>query len=167
MSCQACIRVPVIFLTSSRRRSSGAEAAVNAPFSLVATAVSSSQINLGWNDTNPTSTWYSIERSLTSSSGFVAIGTTGRQQTAYQDTGLSSGATYYYRRACVQAGRDQLGVLERRGRDDARRPDGALRSGRSHGVRRRVHADQSRVERVDRQRRLGLSGYRLYAAASS
>src|SRR5207253_1625992 len=81
-----------------------AEAAVSAPSSLVATAVSSSQINLAWEDnTNPGSVSYSIERSASSSSGFVPVGSTGRQ-TAYQDVGLSSGVTYYYRVRALKPG---------------------------------------------------------------
>ena len=43
---------------------------LNAPTSLNATAVSISQINLTWTDTNKTEKGYRIKRSLSSGSGF-------------------------------------------------------------------------------------------------
>src|SRR5436309_3338206 len=81
-----------------------AAAALNAPFSLVATAVSSSQIDLGWRDANTGSVSYSIERSLSPTNGFTAVAAVGRQVAAYQDTGLASGTTYYYRVRALKPG---------------------------------------------------------------
>ena len=46
---------------------------VSPPTSLTATAVSSSQINLAWVDTNTNESNYFVERSLSSTSGFTQI----------------------------------------------------------------------------------------------
>jgi len=75
-------------------------AALVAPTNLNAVAVSSSQINLTWTDTNSGKTnesGYSIERSLSPTSGFAQIGSVLKNITTYSDAGLSSGITYYYR----------------------------------------------------------------------
>jgi beta-glucanase (GH16 family) len=65
---------------------------------LTATAISSSQINLIWTTNGNTAVTYSVFRSITS--GFTANTATqvatGLQTTAYSDTGLASGTTYYY-----------------------------------------------------------------------
>jgi fibronectin type 3 domain-containing protein len=69
-----------------------------APSSLVATAASTSQINLSWVDNATNESGFKVERSLTaSSSGFSQIATVGANVTAYQDTGLAPSTTYYYR----------------------------------------------------------------------
>src|SRR5262245_38677173 len=67
------------------------------PPSLAAAAVSASQIHLSWTDPNGNESGFSIERSVSSGSGFTQIGTATRNTTAYEDTGLAAGATYYYR----------------------------------------------------------------------
>ena len=87
----------VIFLLF---QSASAWAALAAPSNLSATAVSSSQINLTWTDTNSGKTnesGYSIERSLSPTSGFAKIGSVLKNITTYSNTGLASGTTYYYR----------------------------------------------------------------------
>ncbi|MFH0887630.1 MAG: PEGA domain-containing protein [Planctomycetota bacterium] len=66
----------------------------NAPSSLVANTVSSSQINLTWTDSD-IEYGFSIERS--SGSGFIEIIRTGTNVTNYSNTGLSASTTYYYR----------------------------------------------------------------------
>jgi titin len=72
-----------------------------APSGLTATAVSSSQINLGWlataiSETN--SYGFKIERSLTQDTGYSLIGTIGQETTSYSDTaGLILGTRYWYR----------------------------------------------------------------------
>ena len=81
-------------------QSASAWAALAAPTNLSATAVSSSQINLTWTDTNSGKTnesGYSIERSLSPTSGFAKIGSVLKNITTYSNTGLTSGTTYYYR----------------------------------------------------------------------
>jgi hypothetical protein len=77
-------------------------AALNPP-SLTATAISTSQIRLNWNDPNPNETGYQIERSLYSSSGFALIATAAKNATTYTSSGLASGTTYYYRARAVKA----------------------------------------------------------------
>src|SRR5437867_5323908 len=73
-----------------------------APSSFSAAPVSSSEIDLRWADTNlklvqATETGYSIERSLSATSGFVRIGTSAKNVTTYKDTGCAGSTTYYYR----------------------------------------------------------------------
>src|SRR5262245_31059652 len=77
-------------------------AQLSAPTSFSATPVSSSQIDLRWTDSNlklvqSTITGYSIERSLSATSGFALIDTTTKNATAYKDMGRASATTYYYR----------------------------------------------------------------------
>src|SRR6266446_1870733 len=74
-----------------------AAAALLAPGSLTATAVSTSAIKLSWVDTNSTETGYSVERSLNATTGWIAIALLSRNVTSYQDGGLASATTYYYR----------------------------------------------------------------------
>jgi len=68
-----------------------------APSGLVATAVSTSQINLHWNDNSSDETSFEIERSTLATSGFVKIATVGPNVTAFSNTGLSKNRKYYYR----------------------------------------------------------------------
>ncbi len=71
------------------------------PTGLVATAVSSSQINLSWNASSG-ATSYTVYRSPTSTGTYANIGTaTG---TTYNNTGLSASTTYYYKVAASNAG---------------------------------------------------------------
>ncbi|MGB7156758.1 MAG: fibronectin type III domain-containing protein, partial [Tepidisphaeraceae bacterium] len=77
-----------------------------APSGLSATAVSSSQIDLAWNDV-ATETGYTIERSLTGTGGWTQIDTVGANVTTYADsTGLSGNTTYHYRVRATNAGGD-------------------------------------------------------------
>lgn len=75
-----------------------------APAGLTATAVSSSQIRLDWQDlTNETS--YKLERSADGSTGWTQIATPAANATTYTDGGLAAGTQYYYRlRATNSAG---------------------------------------------------------------
>lgn len=70
-----------------------------APGTLSATAVSSSQINLSWNDNSDNETGFRIER-RTGTGAFSEIATVGANVTAYSDTRLNESTTYYY---CVRA----------------------------------------------------------------
>lgn len=67
-----------------------------APSNLSATAVSSSQINLSWTDNSNDETGFSIERSVNGLS-FNEIDTVGANVTSYNNTGLNSNTTYYYK----------------------------------------------------------------------
>jgi galactose oxidase len=68
----------------------------DAPSSLTATTVSSSQINLSWTDNAATESGFTVERSADGVS-FVTIATLGANATSYQNTGLSPSTTYRYR----------------------------------------------------------------------
>jgi fibronectin type 3 domain-containing protein len=70
--------------------------APGAPTGLTATAVSTTQINLSWNDVTLES-GYQVERSLDGSTGWTQVGTPGANVTSFSDTGLSPNTTYYYR----------------------------------------------------------------------
>lgn len=70
---------------------------VTAPTGFVATAVSSTQINLAWTDANVHETGFLIERSATNATGFTVLGTTAANATAYSDTTVGPGETWYYR----------------------------------------------------------------------
>jgi hypothetical protein len=68
-----------------------------APSGLIVAPASSSQINLTWTDNSSSETGFEIERSNSSGSGFGLIVTTAANATSYNDTGLNSNTTYYYR----------------------------------------------------------------------
>ena len=67
-----------------------------APDNLLATAVSSSQINLSWNDNSVDETGFDIERSPDGVS-FTPLTPVGTDTTNFSDTELASLTTYYYR----------------------------------------------------------------------
>jgi subtilisin family serine protease len=67
-----------------------------APTNLVATAVSSSRIDLTWTDNSTYESGFKIERS-TDGVLFSQIGTLIANGTTYSNTNLSAAATYYYR----------------------------------------------------------------------
>jgi YD repeat-containing protein len=67
-----------------------------APSNLSATAVSPSQINLAWTDNSNNEDGFRIERAP-DGINWTGIITVGANATAYQNTGLTCGATYYYR----------------------------------------------------------------------
>lgn len=70
----------------------------SAPTNLAATAVSSSQINLGWGLGGTNQTAFQIERSAGSPGNWQNIAVIpGQFLTSYQDTGLNEGTTYFYR----------------------------------------------------------------------
>jgi hypothetical protein len=76
----------------------------NAPSDLVATPISSSQINLTWQDNSSDETGFKIERK-TGSGSYSQIATVGAGVTSYSNTRLSAGTTYYYQvRAYSAAG---------------------------------------------------------------
>jgi hypothetical protein len=75
-----------------------------APSGLSATAVSSSQINLSFNDNSDSETQFSVERSLDNNS-WGQITVIAANAISYANTGLSSSTLYYYRvKACNAAG---------------------------------------------------------------
>ncbi len=68
-----------------------------APTGLVATAVSTSQINLSWTDNSNVETSFKIERAGSAVGPWTQIGTVGANVKTYSNTGLSSSTVYYYR----------------------------------------------------------------------
>jgi hypothetical protein len=68
----------------------------NAPCNLVASPISSSQIDLTWQDNSSDETGFRIERK-TASGSYFQIATVGANVASYSDTYLSASTTYYYR----------------------------------------------------------------------
>lgn len=75
-------------------------AAPNAPTNLTATAASSRQINLTWQDNATNEANYYVERAPASTGTWTVIATLGANVTSYQNTGLTQNKTYYYRVRC-------------------------------------------------------------------
>ncbi len=80
-----------------------AETLIAAPDMLSASAVTADEVTLTWADNSTEETGFEIERSTTSGSGYVLVHTTSANETAYVDTGLEPGTTYYYRVRAVNA----------------------------------------------------------------
>jgi transcriptional regulator CtsR len=68
----------------------------NAPSDLIATPISSSQINLTWQDNSSDETGFKIER-RTGSGSYFQIATVGAGVTSYSNSRLSANTEYYYR----------------------------------------------------------------------
>ncbi len=68
-----------------------------APSSLMATSISSSQINLSWSDRSTNEDGFVIERSTSATTGFVQVGSVGANTNTFQSTGLQANKTYYFR----------------------------------------------------------------------
>jgi hypothetical protein len=68
-----------------------------APTGMSASAVSSSQIDLSWNDNASNESSYLVERSPTGSAPWVGIAALPAGAESYSDNGLSASTTYYYR----------------------------------------------------------------------
>ena len=82
-----------------------------APSALVATSISSTQIDLSWAAPAGVVTSYRVERSTTTGSGFAEIATVNT--TTYQSTGLNPSTQYFYRvRACNAGGCGSLYTAE-------------------------------------------------------
>ncbi len=67
------------------------------PSGLIATAISSSQINLSWTDNSNNETGFKIERKTGINGTYLQVASTGANIATYSDTGLTAGTTYYYR----------------------------------------------------------------------
>jgi fibronectin type 3 domain-containing protein len=91
-----CFNGPTASAYSSSVSAVAKPAAPAQPGSLSAKAVSSSQINLTWQDKAINETAYSVERS-TDNKTWTVIATLAANSASYADTGLSPGTTYYYR----------------------------------------------------------------------
>src|SRR5207249_8095526 len=67
-----------------------------APSNLTATAASTSQINLTWQDNASNESGFRVEQSLDGTT-FTPAGTASADSTSFSVTGLSAGTTYYFR----------------------------------------------------------------------
>jgi hypothetical protein len=75
-----------------------------APANLIATSVSSSQINLTWTDSDNTETGFKVERCTGAGcSDFAQIATVGANVIIYSDTGLTASTGYTYRVSAYNA----------------------------------------------------------------
>ncbi len=78
-----------------------------APTNLAAAAVSSSQINLTWTDSDNTEQGFKIERCTGAGCGdFAQIATVGANVTSYANTGLTASTSYSYRVRAYNASGD-------------------------------------------------------------
>ncbi len=68
-----------------------------APSSLLATAVSNTQINLKWTNNSTNEDSFKIERKLSLAATYTQIAMAGANVTSYSDTGLTPNAAYSYR----------------------------------------------------------------------
>jgi len=68
-----------------------------APSGLTATAVSGTQINLGWTDNSTDESYFRVERSPNGTTGWAEIGTALAGITSFTNNGLTPGTTYYFR----------------------------------------------------------------------
>lgn len=68
-----------------------------APTDLLATAASSTAVNLTWTDNSNNETGFKIERSLVSGTGFTVIATAAANAASYIDATVVSNKTYFYR----------------------------------------------------------------------
>jgi uncharacterized lipoprotein YddW (UPF0748 family) len=69
---------------------------VAAPSGLIATAVSTSQINLAWTDNATNETGFVVARGAVSGGPYTDIATLAANSIGYANTGLTSATTYYY-----------------------------------------------------------------------
>lgn len=75
-----------------------------APASLAGTAISSSQIDLTWQDNATNETGFRLERSKANKQNFSQVATIAKNTTTYQDQNLEAATTYYYRIRAVNTG---------------------------------------------------------------
>ncbi len=87
------VRAKTVSLTSSLSNETAATTLLGAPIGVVATAVSTTAINLTWTPV-PGAAGYSVERATTSGGPYTAIG--APNAAAFDDTGLTTATTYYY-----------------------------------------------------------------------
>jgi photosystem II stability/assembly factor-like uncharacterized protein len=67
------------------------------PSNLTATAVSSTQINLNWQDNSTNEQYFTLQRSPNGTSGWSQVSTPTSNATSFQNTGLNPNEEYHYR----------------------------------------------------------------------
>jgi titin len=75
-----------------------------APSGLSATATSSNTIRLSWTDNSTDETYFVVERSATSGSGFQTVTTLDADTTTFNNSALNASTTYYYRVYATKGG---------------------------------------------------------------
>ena len=68
-----------------------------APTGLTAAAASATSVNFAWTDAANNETGFSIERSLSPTTGFAQVGTVAANIQAYSDNSVAAATTYHYR----------------------------------------------------------------------
>lgn len=79
-----------------------------APTNLVATAVSTTQINLTWDDNATDETSFRVERSPDGIGSWVTVGTPAADAESFSNTGLTCETEYFYRVFAVNGTGDSL-----------------------------------------------------------
>jgi uncharacterized protein len=106
---------------SSWSNAANATTWLNMPTNLAAQGVSSSQINLSWNDNSQRESGYEIQR-RTGGGSFAPIATVGANATGYSDAGLPAGTTYTYRVRATSPGATSAWSNEASGTTGAQPP---------------------------------------------
>src|SRR3989339_243501 len=139
-----------------------------APSNLKATVLSSTSVELTWQDNSSNETEFKIMRSSTTSNNnaFSAIGRT--TSVRYTDTGLSAGATYYYKIKAYQDTKynndsDIVSVTPTGSADDLTKPSGSIsiNSGASYAKTTAVTLGLSASDSV------GVTGYYLSTSSTT
>jgi predicted acyltransferase (DUF342 family) len=68
-----------------------------APSALIASAASSSQLDLTWTDNSSNETGFYLERAIASAGPFTQIASVGADNIVYSSTGLTANTSYWYR----------------------------------------------------------------------
>ncbi|WP_164716674.1 DUF7594 domain-containing protein [Paenibacillus whitsoniae] len=83
----------------------------NAPTGLTATAAGKTSIQLNWSPANDTVS-YAVYRATSQTGTYTQINNDPVSQTTYTDTGLTSGTSYYYKVAAINAaGKSELSAI--------------------------------------------------------
>ncbi len=83
--------------TASATTSAVAATVPVSPTTLVATAVSATQIDLSWTDNSTDETGFKVERASSATGTFTEIAALGAGVTTYSNTALTASTKYYYR----------------------------------------------------------------------
>jgi titin len=92
--------------------STASPAAPAAPSSVAATGGSASQVTLTWSDNSDNEQGFKVERKTGAGGTYAQVTTVYAGVTTYQDTGLTSGTTYYFRIRAYNAGGDSAYAAE-------------------------------------------------------
>jgi len=93
-------------MASAKTLSAASGSAPVAPSNLTATAISSSQINLGWTDNASNETGFKVERGPSSTGPWTQIGNAGAGASSFPDTSVAASTTYAYRVRATNAAGD-------------------------------------------------------------